>query len=469
MKKSLLIIVAAILNSQLAIFAYGYKVNLLDEAFKGVKYDFSITKIVDGRLNKKKPMGTILGFSFTQEPVENDSLGDKMNMFFKNKPEMFNNSIKIILVLNQCNFSNYEQRSMFTGKVQNKIFTVSFDYYKLNENNTYTLVYQQYFIHTKNTDNIAKLSKGINLSFSETVKVALLDFNNQLKLKPSIASEEITSDSLFNFLNNRHSQLVTNQNIKDGLYFSCKDLYLNKSGIIKDFLIDTVRLEKKPASIKIKANNYIVEKAYAIVRQKHIYIYIDNNFYKEALLDDNGNLFFPDVTSSTISKGAKVGSATVGLISVFSYLIPFGGTITGAFVTGATTAAATQGAQYAIGKSGTTKATSDIIIDFETGDLEKRNSTAAKSDVPQTEEEKQVLSLSTFKKNIKNVKRATYNDISEPQAGDYVYYETPMYLPNIGIIVSHDSNESFTIKILDEGGKIKMVKIKFKYLSKVIQ
>jgi hypothetical protein len=236
MKKSLLF-VALIFLVNLKFFAFEYKVNLLEKSFKRAKYNFSILKVIDGRLNKQKPIGFIVERIHQQLEtmwVGHDSLGESMTALFKTTHEMFDTSRKIMLVVNQSNIRHIYGYSTLSGNYNLLEVKLSFDYYKLNENK-YELIYQQYITHTEDLKHIRKAAKAINVAFSETVKLAMEDFNKQIALKSSLPFKELTADSLLSFLYRKQSQEVTNQNIKDGIYFSCKDLYLNKPSTFKDF------------------------------------------------------------------------------------------------------------------------------------------------------------------------------------------------------------------------------------------
>jgi hypothetical protein len=78
------------------------------------------------------------------------------------------------------------------------------------------------------------------------------------------------------------------------------------------------------------------------------------------LLSDDGILYFPDVTRTSLSKSAKANSAAVGLAGA---ILPLG------FLGGLVTAIA----QSEIKQSGTTQTKTDVIVDFETSDLEYKN------------------------------------------------------------------------------------------------
>ena len=352
MKKVFFVLLLIALN-QLSGFAFDYKVSIRDKIFNKTKYGFFVVKFIDGRLNKQKPIGSVpSAFSYKPHTVGNDSLEQELNQFFVNSPSFKNEPVKIIIVLNQLNTRYIRGANSLGGKKEDLETTISLDYYKIN-NNECSLVYQQYY---KKLEDVTfnGPTKGINNAFSEILKSSFQDFDSQLKSNQVIASVSIDTSSLYSFLHSRPEQVVNNKTIKDGIYFSCKDLYLNKPSLADIIFPDTTTITTQP--VFLKANNYITDRAFAIVRFNRIFIYVANHNYKEALLSDDGNLYFPDVTRSFISSNALTSSAVISTARAF---------LTIGFIGGF----ASSLAQDAIKKSNTTKITSDVLIDFETGDL----------------------------------------------------------------------------------------------------
>ncbi len=345
-----------ILLCQMGAFAFEYSLSLRDGAFDGMKYNFTLLKIIDGRLDKTKPIGNLnSNLSFSEnESVGNDSLCDQMNVFIKkNKANFLDTSYKIIVILNQLNLRLIEGKS-FEGKIQDIEIGVSLDYYKITGNKC-TLIYQQYFKQRESVKMIAKKSKAINVVFSDAITFALFDFKNQRRVYKPVLAPELELTAFYKLFESRPMQIVTNQNLKNGLYFSIKDIYLNNPGLLTDYTIpDTSKLGLVP--IAIKSKTYIIERAYAIVNSKRIFIYVSDNFYKEADIDGEGKLFFPDVTSTSISKEAKVGATAVGIARA---ILPLG------FLGGLASSAV----KSSIKKSGATTAVSDVYIDYDTGDM----------------------------------------------------------------------------------------------------
>ena len=66
--------------------------------------------------------------------VGHDSLGESMTVFFKAKHQLFDSSLNIVLVLNQCNLRHIYGHSDMSGNYNILETKLSFDYYKLNGN-----------------------------------------------------------------------------------------------------------------------------------------------------------------------------------------------------------------------------------------------------------------------------------------------------------------------------------------------
>ena len=354
-KRSLLFIACIAVSS--SCLAFDYKVSINEKSFEDESFNFFVQKVIDARLNKQKPIGALVaGFSLNKQTVGNDSLDYEMNALFARKPEIFNASTKVIMVINQLNLRYIKSAD---GKKTDLEFSVAIDYY-LAEAKTYGLLYQQFFKYKVNTKSADKITRDINKGFSETIKNALTDFKKQLNTNKAVVRKECNTDSLIQFLTGKPEQMVTKQVIKDGLYFSCKDLYLNNPGVVSNyFFTDSTGLGQRP--LIVRASGYIMERVYAIVRAKKIFVYTGGGNYKEALLGDDGKLFIPGITSATLSVDVKEGSANIGLLNSLP-AIPS--------LAKATTADST--AQQPIKQTQINTTTSDIIIDFETGDLVSR-------------------------------------------------------------------------------------------------
>ncbi len=335
--------------------AFDYKIALQEKTFEDENFNFFIQKVIDARLNKQKPIGVLMaGFSLNKETVGNDSLGEQMTALFAKKPEMFNAATKVIMVINQLNLRYIKSAD---GKKIELEYTIAIDYYQAGDKSC-GLLYQQFFKFKTNVKSADKIIRDINKGFSETIKGALTDFKKQLKTNKVVVRKEFDTGMLLQSLENKPAQILSNQNIKDGLYFSCKDLYLNNPGILDSYsFTDTMGIGRNP--LIVKAPGYIMERVYAIVRDKRIFIYAGGGNYKAALLGDDGRLVIAGKTSADLLVDVKGAFASVGILNSI-VAVPF---------VAKTNAPADSTAQQVIKQPEAGNKIPDIFVDLETGDL----------------------------------------------------------------------------------------------------
>lgn len=350
-KRSLLLI--AFVAASLSSLAFDYKVSILEKSFEDENFNFFIQKVVDARLNKEKPIGALLeGFSLNKETVGNDSLGYQMTALFNRKPEIFNASLKVLMVINQLNLRFMKSAD---GKKEELEFSIAIDYYQSGEKSC-GLLYQQFFKFKQPVKSATKIAKDIDKGFTETIKKALTDFKKQIRTNKVIVRKAFDTGMLFQFLENTPAQVVNNQNVQDGLYFSCKDLYFNNPGVISNYsFTDSTGLGQTP--LIVKAPGYLMERVYAIVRSKRIFVYTGGGNYKEAVFGDDGNLFIPSIVNNLLVAGTKGSSASIGILNNLPS--------TTKVVTHATDSTAKQ----PVKQPQTIYKATDFFIDFETGDL----------------------------------------------------------------------------------------------------
>lgn len=335
---------------------------LKDDAFEETKYRFTIDEVIDARLNKQKPAGYFCkDFSSTKQFIGNDSLAEKMTAFFHSHKVSFDTSAHIVLVINQLNIAEDRAKDY-----DDFIIKMGLDYYKVTGEKA-QLFYQQFTVF-KGGVKTSK-AKAVNRVFSDAMTASFAEFRDQLKNFPPMSDAQYSLNELRKLGTSKPAQIVNDSNIKDGLYFSMRGLYLNDPSVYTKYrLADTTALNR--TAVAFNSTNYYMRTACAIVRGGHIYVYTYRYFYKEAFIDSAGHLFFPDVTRANISSGASAGSAAVGILGALaSAFIPGGGSIAGAAAKGATVGLATGTAKAAIRKNGTTVTTSDVYIDYETGNL----------------------------------------------------------------------------------------------------
>jgi hypothetical protein len=234
-------------------------------------------------------------------------------------------------------------------------FTIAIDYYKAGDN-TSGLLYQQYFKYKATAKAAKTTGKDINKIFSETIKKALKDFTKQLKTDKGAVRKGFNADSLFQFLASTPTQVINNQNIKEGLYFSCRDLYINNPGVVSNYsFTDSAGVGQRPTIVK--APGYLMERVYAIVRGRRIFVYTGGGNYKEAVFGDDGKLFIPSIVNVPLSVNEKGSLASIGILNTLPSPVK-------AIIT-----ASDSTAKQPIKQPEITYKATDFYLDLETGDL----------------------------------------------------------------------------------------------------
>ncbi len=321
--------------------AFEYVFSLTDNAFHKGKFQFSIVRVIDARVNDTLSIGFIPGFSGRPQSIGNDSLAYDLTDFFKSDTAHFDTLNNIMLVINQINFT--------INQAQYATVTLSLDYYLLRDNK-YSLLYKQYLSHVKNVKAVMARSNAVNIAFSKAMEAAFDDFDQQLDGGNPSVVYQMDSSVFTSAVLKTQTPVISNQNLKDGIFYSCRDLYLNKPGLISGYTLpDTSMFRTNQVSIQNEKTTF---HPYACVVNKKIYINTGNDFYREALVSDSGKVYFHNISRYTVSTGAGIGGAAVsGFASSFGIL--------GAVIGGI--------AQDNIIKSGTRTHTGDLFLDFETG------------------------------------------------------------------------------------------------------
>jgi len=374
-------LLAAFITLSISALAFDYKVTLQEKSFEDESFNFFIQKVIDARLNKEKPIGALVdGFSLNRQTVGNDSLGYQMTALFGRKPEMFDASLKVMMVINQLNLRYIKSAD---GKKMELEFSIAIDYYQAGEKSC-GLLYQQFFkfkqyIGNTKKDLIAlpgliptliyqgvstsqalsspsKIGKAINKAFAETIKKALADFKKQIRTNKVMVRKEFDRGTLLFSLENKPAQVVNSQNVQDGLYFSCRDLYTNNPGVVSNYsFTDSAGVGQRPTIVK--APGYLMERVYAIVRSRRIFIYTGGGNYKEAVFGDDGKLFAPSIVNVPLSVNEKGSSASIGILNTLPLSVK-------AIVT-----ASDSIAKQPVKQPEITYKPTDFYLDLETGDL----------------------------------------------------------------------------------------------------
>lgn len=285
--------------------AYGfeYTISPTDNAFKKTKYHFTVDSFIDGRYDAGLPIGYIPSFSYKPQSVGNDSLANSMNDFFKTHKEPFDTANKIIVVLNQLNLYYFQDFSMLTGKIQDIKIFLSLDYYKIDHNKC-ALIYQQFIKSTTSVKFIMSRSKGVDISFSNALHEAFANFETQLESGTANISPDRDLSEILSYATAKND-IKFKSSVADGVYFSCKDLFMNRPSIFSNAItIDNTEIAD--GKISLKGNKYVVNQAYAIVSNNKIYVNLHDNIYRSAQADNNGQLLFPDAGQYFISRSSMV-------------------------------------------------------------------------------------------------------------------------------------------------------------------
>ncbi|MGZ3865212.1 MAG: hypothetical protein ACXVC6_03850 [Bacteroidia bacterium] len=269
--------------------------------FQDLKFKFSVVSFLDGRLNTEKPSGYYFDkLNNKRETIGVDSLSKELNSFFA-KSASFDSSNKFILVLNQLNYKETEY------KVHYFDLTIAIDYYKVAGNKC-VLFYRQYYNYFDKSG--FERVKVLNDHFSVTLIKAFREFEDQLRLFKVISTDIYDTTNLISSLKGKPSREITNQNLKEGLYFNVKELYLNQPGYTSEyFMSDTSNLGDE--SISLMAKDYLLNQVYAIVLHKKMYINIGNGFYTYAEINNNGDLILKVDMRKIKNTNSKIPAAEI--------------------------------------------------------------------------------------------------------------------------------------------------------------
>ena len=329
------------------------RIKLRETTFDGMHYGFSVINFIDGRLNKQKesamePSGWSLTLSMNS--FWNDSLEKEVNTILKKKHSHFDTSVKMIVVLKHV--YSHQWRDPRGRRGEGREVTLSLDYYKTN-GSTCTLVCQQYYNYFNRTNLQVSSKKNIPAAFSKALELAFKEFDTQLRLNAHPPFPEVLDTAkLYAASWSMTDQVVTDANVKEGLYFSNKDLYLNKPALIRYIPTDTLNLVKMREVLN--TNDYLSKRAFAIVRNKRVFIYTDDDCYKEFFFTPAEKLYFYSELN-TISPGTRTGANTAGMAG--SFLV--GGGLLGGIIGAAISSSIKTKASVRVGYY--------IQLDYETG------------------------------------------------------------------------------------------------------
>lgn len=287
MKTKLLILFIGIYSHS---FLFAFDVNLMinKNTFVYEKYNFSVTNVIDARINQKNAVGYYYGGLLNKKlSVGNDSLDKELIRFFNKYSKSFYEPTKIILVINQLNLTEIKFKNADDFE-----FTLAFDYYRV-VGNTARLEYSQFIKFDKGAGTIKENS--IAKGFSEAMAFAFLQFKNQLMYYKPLVFTPLLLEDLKVKLTEKLTKRICEAKINEGLYFNINQLLKNAPVISSGCTIsnDSTLLSGKTTSIN--CNSYLVKKAFAIVKNEQLYLYISDGVYLPAEIESNGDIYLKDL------------------------------------------------------------------------------------------------------------------------------------------------------------------------------
>lgn len=258
-----------------------FEVGLVSEHFKSEKFDFKINSFIDGRINKTKyvgytQLGTFKGIEDLFLPVD---FGKYCNDFFKAAPIKFKNKKTFCAVINQVSI-----QEIADGSTQYSDVSLSIDYYLVDTiKQECSLYYRSYLKSIKASE--FDITKKHALNLSNAFLTSFLNLTDYINSKVSLFNyPSLKTNTLKDSLDKK---LVLSKDtvIKDGVYYSTKQLYQNAPDIeMQKFLasIDTSRLE---LYLNEKVEVLMGPTCYAFVKNGILYPCVRKKLYHQAVID----------------------------------------------------------------------------------------------------------------------------------------------------------------------------------------
>ncbi len=271
-----------------SVFGFDATFMLNKDAFVYEKYNFSIVKVIDARIDKQKPIGIYYPglLSNKKQTIGNDSIDKELERFFFKYPKSFYEPTKIILVINQINLIEAIDKTNDDLEL-----SLAFDYYRVIEN-TAKLEYSQYLKYNRS----AGVNKPENISklFSTAVAAAFLQFKNQIMYYKPLEFTALQTEDLVKKLNTKVIRRIDSVNANDGLYFNIQQLIKNAPAVTSNYKIvnDSALLNNK--AVVIDSKTYLVKKVFAFVKSSQLYIYIGEGIYLPAIVEASGKIAIKD-------------------------------------------------------------------------------------------------------------------------------------------------------------------------------
>ncbi|MBA3682224.1 MAG: hypothetical protein H0W73_13860 [Bacteroidetes bacterium] len=286
--KSLVILFFSLCISK-ALFAFDATFMLNKDAFVYDKYNFSIVKVIDARIDKQKPIGIYYNglLSNKKQTVGNDSINKELERHFLKYPKSFYEPTKIILVINQINLIE-----ILNKRIDDLELTLAFDYYRVNEN-TAKLEYSQYLKYDKGAGTFKP--DDINKLFSSAVAAAFLQFKNQIMYYKPLEFTALHTEELEKKLNSKIIRRIDSANANDGLYFNIHQLIKNAPVVTSNYKIVSDSALLNNQAVAVDSKTYLVKKVFAFVKNSQLYIYMGEGIYLPAIIEGDGKIMLKDV------------------------------------------------------------------------------------------------------------------------------------------------------------------------------
>jgi hypothetical protein len=268
----------------------------MDAADMGIqRYNFSFVGFVDCRLHKLTPAGYTRkgekGIEGISLPI---ALGSYCDTLFSAKNLVFDKSDTAFVFMPVINQITIQE--IHDAKYEYSIVSLAVDYYEVYRDSC-RLFYRSYVrINDKTMFSVEKLhSRSLALAFSESfgklkrfIEQGILPFEENGVLITSIREKQKENWKTFKLA----------KKLKDGIYFSSRQLLQNEPSLNYPKLISKVDTSFNAVSYNKKNNFFEVNSFYALVKDHELYIQLEDRLYHKCVLEYGSNLvYYKNLTS----------------------------------------------------------------------------------------------------------------------------------------------------------------------------
>jgi hypothetical protein len=266
--------------------------NAADIGFQ--KYNFSFVEFLDCRLHKLTP----IGYTRKEDKIEGITLpgvfSNYCDSFFRAPNLVFDKSDTAFVfmpVINQITIQETHD-----AKYEYSIVSLAIDYYEVYRDSC-RLYYRSYVrLNDKTIFSAEKLhSTSLTLAFAESFG-KLKKFIN----KGILPFEEngVTTTSIKEKQNENWKTYKLAKTLKDGIYFSSRQLLKNQPTLNYPKLISKVDTSFNAVSYNKKNNFFEVNSFFALVKDHELYVQLEDRLYHKCILERGTNLvYYKDLTS----------------------------------------------------------------------------------------------------------------------------------------------------------------------------